>query len=234
MDACRILFPSADISREFLCYIRPEGLKNAYRNRARECHPDAGGGDGDRSRRTELFRRSAEAYKLLSDYLKKRKPAIPPRRTNSPKPIFPQARTAGRTEGEQYFEGPLPSIELKIGLYLYYSGVVSYQAVVRALMWQRDLRPPLGDFACKWGWLREDDVAAILAATHIVGSFGERAVALGFLSQSQLNIILLHQRSMQQPIGRYFVLNSLLSEPALRHHLRELTRHNRSVRESRP
>ncbi|GFE60144.1 J domain-containing protein [Geobacter sp. AOG2] len=233
MDACRILFPTAEINREFLCYIQPDGLKNAYRNRAWECHPDAVGGESDRVRRTELFRRSVEAYKLLSDYLKKRKPTIHLRPANSPRPAFPQVKTIGRVEGEQYYEGSLPSIELKIGLYLYYSGVVSYQAVVRALMWQRDLRPPLGDFACKWGWLREDDVAAILRATHIVGSFGERAIAMGLLSQSQLNIILLHQRSMQQPIGRYFVLNSLVSEPGLRHHLRELTRHNRLVRESR-
>lgn len=76
-------------------------------------------------------------------------------------------------------------------------------------------------------------MATILRAPHIVGSFGERAVALGFLSQSQLNIILLHQRPMQQPVGRYFVVNALVSEPALRHHLRELTRHNRLIRKSR-
>ncbi|QEM69302.1 J domain-containing protein [Geobacter sp. FeAm09] len=235
MDACRILFPTAEVTRDFLCYIQPEGLKNAYRNRARECHPDACGGVGDPFRRTELFRRSVEAYKLLSDYLKTRKPAvIHLRRGHGTKPVLSQAPVAERAEGEQYYEGELPAIELKLGLYLYYRGVVSYQAVVRALMWQRDLRPPLGDYACRWGWLREEDVAAILRATHIVGSFGERAVALGLLSPSQLNIILLHQRSMQQPLGRYFVVNSLVSEPALRHHLRELTRHNRQVRESRP
>lgn len=233
MDACRILFPMAEVNREFLCYIQPEGLKSAYRNRAWECHPDAAGGDGDRLRRTELFRRSVEAYKLLNDYIKRRKPAIQLRHANSQRPVFPQVKMTGRVEGEQYYEGPLPSLELKIGLYLYYSGVVSYQTVVRALMWQRDLRPPLGDLACKWGWLREEDVATVLHATHIVGSFGERAVALGLLTPSQLNIILLHQRSMQQPIGRYFVLNSLLSEPGLRHHLRQLTRHNGLVRASR-
>jgi hypothetical protein len=140
---------------------------------------------------------------------------------------------APRADDELYYEGPFPSFELKTGLYLYYNGAVSYQAVVRALMWQRDLRPPLGDFARQWGWLSEEDVSRVLSATHIVGSFGERALALGLLTQSQLNIILLHQRTMQQPIGRYFVAQSLLSEPALRHHLRELARHNQLVRESR-
>jgi hypothetical protein len=233
MDACRILFPSAEISREFLCYIQQEGLKNAYRNRAWECHPDACGGDGDRTGHTELFRRSVEAYQLLAGYLKERKPIVPLRYASTPKPQSLRIKVAERADDEQYYDGPFPTIELKLGLYLYYRGVVSYQAVVRALMWQRDHRPPLGDFARQWGWLSQEDVSTILASTHIVGSFGERALSLGLLSQSQLNIIMLHQRSLQQPVGRYFVAHSLLTELALRHHLRELARHNSEVRESR-
>lgn len=232
MDACRILFPSADISRKFLNYIQPEGLKNAYRNRAWESHPDACGQDSDQFRRTELFRRSVEAYKLLNEYLKVRKPAIPLRHTSSLRPLTPQI-VIERVEGEQYYDGPMPTIELKLGLFLYYSGAISYQAVVRALMWQREQRPPLGDFACKWGWLSEEDVSIILSATHVVGSFGERALALGLLTESQLNIILLHQKSVQQPIGRYLVANSLLSELSLQHNLRELGHHNRKLREAK-
>lgn len=233
MDACRILFPTAEICREFLCYIQPEGLKNAYRNRAWECHPDANGEDRDQTRRTELFRQSVEAYKLLNDFLKVRKPCIPLRHASPMRPSAPRMEILARAEDELYYEGPFPTIELKTGLYLYYSGAVSYQAVVRALMWQRDLRPPLGDFARQWGWLSEEDVTRILAATHIVGTFGERALEMGLLTQSQLNIILLHQRTMQRPIGRYFVARSLLSELTLRHHLRELERHNQQVRKSR-
>lgn len=235
LDACRILFPTAEINRSFLYYIQPEGLKNAYRNRAWECHPDAGGHDGGQAVRTEMFRRSVEAYKLLSEYLKTRKPAIPLRypQKSTPRPVMPRIEVVGRVEGELYYDGPMPTIELKIGLFLYYKGVISYQALVRALMWQRDMRPPLGDFACQWGWLNEADVATVLKATHIVGSFGERTVALGLLTQSQLNIILLHQRSRQQQIGRYFVAHSLIPELALKHHLRELACHNREVREAR-
>lgn len=233
MDACRILFPAADINREFLCYIQPEGLKNAYRSRVWECHPDACGDDADQARRTELFRRSVEAYNLLTEFLRERKPGLrlrhaKPRKTR----VFPVC-TTGPVPGEQYYQGPFPTIELKLGLYLYYSGVVSYQAVVRGLIWQRDQRPPLGDFARQWGWLSEADVAAILAATEIVGSFGERAVELGLLTQSQLNLIVLHQRSMQQQIGRYFVEQGLVSELKLREHLRGMARHNARVREAR-
>lgn len=234
MDACRILFPTADVSRDFLCRIEVDRLKNAYRNRVWECHPDACGEADDQARRTELFRRSVEAYNLLNGFLQDRhRPRLPLRRAVSPKkPVF-RVEPVGPAPGEQYYQGPFPTIELKLGLYLYYSGVVSYQAVVRAMIWQRDQRPPLGDFARHWGWLNEADVSAVLAATEIVGSFGERAVALGLLTQSQLNLILLHQRSMQQQIGRYFVEQGLMSELTLRQHLRGLARHNAAVRESR-
>ena len=232
MDACRILFPTAEINREFLSYIQTEGLKNAYRNRIWESHPDVCGEDADQVRRTGLFRRSVEAYNLLNDFLKGRKPRPQPRHANpQKKTVFPVEKP-GRVPGEQYYHGPFPTIELKLGLYLYYSGVVSYQAVVRALIWQRDQRPPLGDFARQWGWLSEADVSAILAATEIVGSFGERAVELGLLTQSQLNIILLHQRSMQQQIGCYFVGQGLVSELTLREHLRGMARHNAGARDS--
>jgi len=234
LDACRILFPSAEVNLQFLSYIQQEGLKNAYRTRAWEYHPDACPVDEDRLVRAELFRRSTEAYKLLSSYLKNRKPVITIRKVpQRPKPVFVHVEKAGKVEGEHYYEGPFPAIELKLGLFLYYSRAVSYQAVVRAMMWQRGLRPPIGEYARRWGWLDEHDVKTIVAATEIVGSFGERALALGLLSQSQLNIILLHQRSCQQPIGRYFVEQGLLSELMLRHYLREMEKHNKQVRDER-
>ena len=237
LDACRILFPSVEISRDFLKCIRSDGLKNAYRNRVWECHPDACFEDKGQSRRTELFRRSVEAYNLLHDYLKTRKAVVPfsaPQpKAKTVKPVMPKIEVFEKNDSEQYYEGPMPVMELKIGLFLYYKGIISYQALVRAIMWQRDQRPPLGDFARQWGWLTEEDVTSILKATHIVGSFGERAVALGLLTESQLNIILLHQRSMQKHIGRYFVTHSIFSEMTLKFHLRELAQHNRQVREFR-
>jgi hypothetical protein len=242
MDACRILFPSSRISRDFLHCIKSDGLKSAYRNRVWECHPDACSEDRDQTRRTELFRRSVEAYNLLTDFLKSRKSVVPlvltqPQNRPTAKPVkpnvMPKIEVFERNESEQYYDGPMPAMELKIGLYLYYRGIISYQTLVHAIMWQRDQRPPLGDFARQWGWLSEEDVAKILRATHFVGSFGERAVALELLTQSQLNIILLHQRSMQKHIGRYFVAQSILSEMMLKQHLRELVQHNRQVREFR-
>lgn len=232
MDACRVLFPSAIITNNFLEYIQQDGLKNAYRNRAWEHHPDASDG-GD----SEQFRRTVEAYKLLDSYIKNRKPAIPTLRPPKKRSVLHKPtehfQVKERSPKEKYYEGEFPTFELKTGLFLYYNGAVSYEAVVRALLWQREMRPPIGDFGKKWGWLTDKDISLILRATDIVGTFGERAVELGLLSQSQLNLLLLQQRAMQKPIGSYFVSNQLLTEYMLRRHLKDLAKHNENVRTAR-
>lgn len=237
LDACRVLFPSAVVTRDFLGYIKPDGLKNAYRSRAWEHHPDAAVDPADQRERTERFRRTVDAYKLLDGYLKDRKaPLVTLRYANlrsfAPKPSTP-VQLKGRHPDETYYDDILPTFEMKTGLFLYYRGIVSYQAVVRALLWQRDMRPALGDFAKQWGWLNDRDIELILRTTEIVGTFGERAVELGLLSQSQLNLLLLQQRAKQQPIGRYFITNALVTEQMLKQHLRELAEHNRQARENR-
>lgn len=235
VDACRVLFgPDIEVTRDFLNYLQPEGVRNAYRKRARQCHPDAARTNQNQQNLTELFRRSVEAYEVLNIYLRDR--TVPAslkvagaRKTVQPAPL----KKVPRATNERYYNGPLPTHQLKIGLYLYYCGAVSYQALVRSLLWQRSLRPPLGEFACSWGWINQQDVTTVLNATHLVCPFGQRALQLGLLSQSQLNILLLHQRFIQQPVGRYFVQNGILSESDLLRHLRELARHNLQVKTAR-
>jgi hypothetical protein len=241
INACRILFGThVDVTPEFLRYIQPDGIKNAYRSRARECHPDSYLGEGDLLERTELFRRSVEAYELLTGFLRDRKlPATRPK-TSSPgyrSPAchrWPRPRTMQpRARDERYYDGPLPPIELRVGLFLYFRGIISYQAVVRSLLWQRDQRPALGVLACNWGWITDDLIDYLLSACHMPAPFGERAVKLGLLTRNQLKILLFHQRSLQQPIGRYFVQQGLISEQALLQHLKERIHHNKEVKANR-
>ncbi len=233
LDACRVLFPSAIITSSFLDYIQQDGLKNAYRNRAWEHHPDSVESAGD----SEQFRRTVDAYKLLDSYIKTRKAPLPTLRSPKKRPIFlkptDQLQTREKSPFETYYEGDLPTFELKTGLFLYYSGAVSYESVVKALVWRREMRPPIGDFGRQWGWLSERDISLVLRATEIVGTFGERAVELGLLSQSQLNLLLLQQRAMQKPIGKYFTGNYLITEYMLRRHLKDLAKHNEDARASR-
>lgn len=235
VDACRLLFGThIGVNREFLQYMQVDGLRRAYRSRAREYHPDVAAGNADQMRRTELFRRSVEAYELLSGYLQQRQVTVArPRPTvhRAARPAPPPA--PARKADERFYRGPFPSVELKIGLFLYYSGRISYQALVRSLLWQREQRPPLGELACKWGWMQKEAIPGVLKATSIPGYFGERAIKLGLLTEPQLRVLLFHQRSLHQPIGRYFVGQGLLTEDLLRRSLRECNQHNEKVRTAR-
>ncbi len=240
-DACRVLFGAQiDVTQDFLHYIQLDGVKNAYRSRARECHPDSYAGEGDLLARTELFRQSVEAYELLTTFLRDRK--LPAVRSKAPASGYRQPahhrwsrmqQQKPRARDERYYDGPLPPIELRIGLFLYFRGLISYQAVVRSLLWQRDQRPALGVLACTWGWLTADLIDYILSACHMTMPFGERAVNLGLLTQNQLKVLLFHQRSLQQPIGRYFVQQELLNEQMLLRLLKERMQHNREVQANR-
>jgi hypothetical protein len=247
-DACRVLFPEAPIQQVFLEQLHQQNLKSAFRALAKEYHPDSRIGAYDSTRHTDTFRRVTAAYEMLSGFIRKRDKVYTlqfPSQTGAhmatshhhhPGPTGNRgfrARThfnkAARSPNEHYYSGPLPTIPLQIGLYLYYRSAVSYQAVVRAIMWQRDMRPPFGELASAWGWLDPYYISVIRSATDIPGTFGERAIKLGLLTDKQVKFILTHQKTMQVPLGRYFLIHGLLSRYELEKYLREHSLHNREI-----
>lgn len=250
LDACRVLFPGATVQHPFLEQLHLQGLKSAYRTLAKEYHPDSCTRLPDTIRSVESFRKATAAYELLSGFIRKRDAISTQHPFRSPgRPLFVTSahqwthlqgahrgfRQRGqfvkpaRNPSEQYYDGPLPTIPLKIGLYLYYRSVISYEAVVRAIIWQRDMRPPFGELASAWGWLASNDISVIRSATDIPGLFGERAIQLGLLSEAQVRVILTHQKTLQLPLGKYFVGTGLVGEKELARYLRELSLHNRET-----
>ncbi len=70
--ACQVLFGGEiQISRGFLEYLQPNGIKIAYRRRARETHPDmlTDVGEAALRRGTDLFHGVQQAYESLKSYL---------------------------------------------------------------------------------------------------------------------------------------------------------------------
>lgn len=127
---------------------------------------------------------------------------------------------------ETYYAGELPQKILPLGMFLYYSRQISFQMLAHALAWQRDLRPSMGELAKAWKWLDDADIDWILKATAIPGRFAERAWRMGYITIKQRNFLLIHQRSMQPQVGKYFIANEVLSAPQLNRALRDLERHN--------
>ena len=236
--ACRTLFGAeVDLSRDFLSYLQPSGVKTAYRQKVKETHPDLFAGDAVRQRQqTGLFQELVAAYELFGNFFQQRdrglwlggRSSASPRPSPSP-PDFssagfrgarsaqegPRAHREARagTTGQKphYYGGPLPARTLEFGLFLYYQQLISYRQLIEALIWQRGQRPNLGDIAQRWGWLTELEVRSILAARLQLRRFGEKAVHLQYLSDRQLQTLLYYQRSQQQRLGQFFVEQKILS-----------------------
>lgn len=226
--ACRTLFGNdANLGPEFLAYLQPSGAKVAFRDRAKEHHPDrfACAPQEIRALQTERFREIHQAYTLLNDFLSRRhrtqlRPMTRP--PASPRPArAPQSHNAAPRDFSA-----IPPIPMEFGIFAYYCGQIEYRDLIDALVWQRRQRPALGAIACQWGWLNEGKVRRILGHRGHGGRFGRRAVELGLLSSLQVEALLRHQRTHQQRLGQYFIDRGLMTATGADQLARDLERHN--------
>ena len=215
-DSCRVLFgPEVDVGWDFLFYIQISGVKSAFRERALRTHPDRAlqRGETNLRRNTERFIDTKDAYDQLLDFIrrrhtmrlgKKRWPAAgrekgsPPRR---------DCRDRGQKKRSQayYHGGRLPRRRLLLGEFLFYSGAISWESLIQAIVWQRRQRPRLGDLASKRGWIntRQARQAAIGRGPGV--PIGEAMVQFGILNRGQLLLLIWQQRKLQRAFGEFFI-----------------------------
>ncbi|MBN2645225.1 MAG: J domain-containing protein [Desulfuromonadaceae bacterium] len=235
LDACRVLFGAeVQLSRDFLFYMQPSGVKTAYRQKAKETHPDlfVNAPEDESFRQGELFRSVCEAYQLLDRFT-----ADPRKR------VWLAADRKARFDGPEPFRSDpsndatdawnrnasmqsLPRRYLETGLYLYHRGLISYAEMIEALVWQRRQRPVIGTLAERWGWLTSEHLQQINRYHGRHGRFGSRAVALGYLTPFQLQVLLRYQQRCQQPFAQYFVEQGLMTGAEVEAYIREQQRHN--------
>lgn len=123
------------------------------------------------------------------------------------------------------FSGKLPDRQLLFGHFLYYSGLVSWQTIIKALVWQRSNRPRLGDIGRRFGWLSPEDVLSLLKAVD-GRPFGAKAVDRGLLTPRQLDTLLTFQKMQQRRIGEYFVQHRIFEKARLQEILGRYYAHN--------
>lgn len=233
-NACESLFGTdVDVTVEFLRYLKPAGVKAAYRKKALETHPDrAAVVSGDPDYLEKRFKEINLAYQLLLDFLAHpwkysldekgtlyvKKP--PPRATRPFRPAGPVVRPAPRAKSakpyphihpEPFYAGRMPQRRLLFGQYLYYSGQVSLSTLIKAIVWQRLQRPSLGAMAMSWGWLQGADILDILRCRRYGEKFGECAMRLGRLSRYQVSKLLEKQKAIQPLIGKYFIDQNIIT-----------------------
>jgi hypothetical protein len=234
LRACQVLFgPEVQVTREFLYYIQPSGIKSAYRKKALITHPDRAThlGKGAHTKTVESFIETNRAYRQLLEFIHRRDNGARVYVTAAGRPR-PKARPmrAGHEEPPQqrgnFYRGSIPSRKLPLGQFLFYSGEIPWEALIKAIVWQRNQRPRLGDIARQWGWLVEQDVLYALRRRTLGEPIGETLVRHGLLSRAQLDAIIKRQRQMQRPFGEYFVLNRHITRSRLNRLLRDFKWHN--------
>ena len=230
IDACRTLFgDDLLLSREFLTYLQPTGVRAAYRLKAKEAHPDrfAGSPLNIRQQQTAFFQEVNKAYDLLRSFFQEREQEL--RLGAAPKSTgFRSSKTKPRRHSPADSKGShrIPERTLEFGHYLYHRGLISYSQLINALVWQRQQRPVLGELAINLGWLKKEDTLTVTRQRGPYARFGERAIRLGLLSPGQVKALILYQRTMQKKLGQYFVEKSILSAEEIEHLVQKLTEHN--------
>ncbi len=236
-NACRVLFgPEVSVSAEFLCYLQPLGLKAAYKKKALETHPDRAKALGHFTEDlTERFRQVQQAYETLLGFLESNKrrfvgdPVFHGRR-KKPHQKYSYRPTATRTHRpkDHYYSGRLPRRNLLLGQYLYYSGVISWRALIEAISWQRNQRPKIGQIALKWGMINSKDIIQILSERTLNEKFGECAKRIGYITNFEHIALVGKQRMLQKQIGEYFIKQGFVSEKDIEYLANKQRLHNRS------
>ncbi len=228
--ACRTLFgPELTLSRDFLTYLQPSGVRSAYRKQAKIIHPDrfAVSASHIQAQHHRLFQDLNQAHQTVLDYLKHRclKSTATGTRSYSPPRSTPPRKRQDPPQWRTSNPG-LPKRPLQFGLFLYYLKIIPFNEMVAAVIWQRQQRPKIGEIARNWGWLTDHNISAILHSRLGLTRFGEKAERLGLLSPQQIRTVLYFQRSKQPPMGRYFVEHGYFNEATLQDLLQQLAEHN--------
>lgn len=234
--ACRTLFGAElNLSRDFLHYLQPAGVRSAYRKKAKDTHPDrfAISAISTQEKQQRLFQDLNQAHETVQKFLKQRErlPSASFFRNRSNTSYSQPKRRRHDRPYSKFYRGPLPTRPLQFGLFLYYLGIIPFNAVISAITWQRQQRPVLGAIAKRWGWLNDEQIKQIINYRSGGHKFGERAEHLGLLTPLQVRALLLHQRSQQKQMGLYFIEQGFFEEDMLNQLLVQLAEHNRTYRQ---
>jgi len=221
-DACGLLFgPEVDISLDFLKYLEPSGLRSAYRKKALETHSDRAKSLG---RATLAYERPIPIVRnkgavLLRGQSRDRRNYEKTNARHQPKKGF----------SDLFYTKEIPKRELLLGQFLYYSGLISWRTLIRAITWQRRQRPLIGQIALGWNMISRNEIQRILMWRNFSGKFGERAIRLGYLSRFQLMALLGKQHNLQCPIGEFFVNERILRPQDIQTMVERQKIHNRDI-----
>jgi hypothetical protein len=233
LKACAILLgPQARaVGEPLLGRLDAATLKRAFRRLALSTHPDVAlrRGGSPAAFDSSRFIQSLWAYEQLSAYLKTRggEGFRPQPQGPGEGPVAGAAGAApSGARRPAFFRGPLPQRRLRFSEFLYFSGLISWQSLIASIVWQRQGRPRFGEIARDFRAMTLEEVLYVLRCKSGLEPTGAAACRLQLLTPQEVTAVLRRQRSLQKPIGRFFLERERMSRQDLNHLAMQLFRRN--------
>ncbi|NOY86478.1 MAG: DnaJ domain-containing protein [Deltaproteobacteria bacterium] len=243
-SAFKVLFGAdVEMTDEFLRTLVPSDLKETFRKKAMELHPDRARIQGrNENDMAEHFKAVTQAYSSLLAFLSTEdpsttghRPAPQPRDDPREEPAgYYKTPKPGKNTRDHFWNGQVPENRLLLGQYLYYSGIVSWRTLINAISWQRRQRPSFGRIATTWKFLTSEELHAISTGRLFGEKIGGSALRLGYMTPYQRSAVLGFQRWLQRPIGEYFAEREILQPGEIRHLVQIIRRRNARFGDANP
>jgi hypothetical protein len=236
---CILFDSSVDFSTAYLNVLQPDELKTAFRKKALATHPDRSMTLGLAESELQVrFQEVSKAYEVLKFYVTKKKEtplANPGNRAGVRKAENCAKKKNGEAKWKEdhFFQGKLPDRRLKIGQFLYYSKIISWQTLIDAIVWQKKQRPLFGQIARDWGYLTSEDIVRIISQKRYQDRFGDYALRNGYLTPFQQMAIAGRQRICQPLIGSHFIHKGVITESQMKNFKKRVQSHNMKFRNLR-
>lgn len=227
LSAYSLLFDSSvNFSVTVLKELHPDELKIAFRKKALATHPDRSMMLGRTEEELQVrFQEVSNAYAVLKFYVSGKTISAPVNQEKSAGERKAK-KTKTRWKEGHFFHGVLPKRRLKIGQYLYYSQMISWQELIDAIVWQKKQRPLFGQIAKDWGYLTSEDIMTIIRQKKYHDRFGDYALRNGYLTSFQQMAVAGRQRFCQPLIGRHFIRKGVFTETRMNILNRQVLVHN--------
>lgn len=142
------------------------------------------------------------------------------------RPFQQQYTVTPERAATEYKQKLLPNRQLKLGEYLYYTGVVSWKDLISALVWQSKTRQRVGEIANRWGWIEEHDINEYMKIRSKGERIGDLLIRLDVITPFQRNMLVWQQQKSQKPLGEYFIKQGIVNSPVLKRYVKNLKEHN--------
>lgn len=228
-NACFLIYgPLFHFSDETLEYLKPSGIKSAYREKAKILHPDSSSlKNKSKQELSVLFNELNNAYKFLLEYLKVRT-KFKNNICDKLNLIEDINNISYKNKKDFFYSGQMPKRKLRLGEYLYYSKKISWKTLINAIVTQYKTRPKIGDLCLKLNFLDITEINKITKNINIHEKFGETAKRLGLLNDHQILATLGFQKQYNRYFGTYFIENNIFTSNELELYNQECKKYNRN------